>query len=460
MWSPPLPSRASRTPVGSVLLAAALTSVACGSPHTSVSLEVYSWWTELSERRAFDNVVNLFDASHDGVTVANVVTDKNAQAARVTLTERLLAGASPATFQANIGADLLHWTVVDETNDGGPSSSRIAPLTDLFARSGLDVQLRTGLLSELTVGSAQVPYGVPINIHRLNVAYYNVASRAAFEQSHPGREMLSLDVLCPSEVEALVLEPTNKPPVRIAFATGDAWPMTLLAFENITPALWGRQFYHDLFRGQAAPGWGSKVHQVLACVQYLSRAFLTDRENPSWADSAQRVAAGDADLTVMGDWVNGELKDALRAGTLAALPFPGTEDVFIFTSDTFPLPIGTRHPVETEELLDTIASAEAQRRFCIEKGSIPARRDVDVSADVPNATQTESAFDTGPVEVATSGLFPPYFDTVKLNNLLLAISSQPTEEKPIDDALAWFEGVEPLFALWQQRLAQGAAAPL
>ena len=429
-----------------------------------MTLQVYDWWREPSERDAFDSVTSLDESLHPGITINNAVTVDNADELRGFLNESLLASAPPSTFQANIGADLLRWTVVDTDDATVVSSSRIEPLDAVFAGGDFGAQIQPRLLNELRVGAGTSAYGVPLNIHRLNMLYYDPARLAAYESRHGGQTFLDLDVLCPSDVETRISDATQKPDLVIATGTGDQFPMTLLAFESLLPAIWGADFYDALFHGQASGDWATEVHQTLACVEYLSRSFLTDRANPTWAQAAQRVADGDADLTVMGDWVNGELKTQLFQGEVVGVPFPRAAQVapfYVFTSDTFPLPIGAPHPTEALDLLNTMASAEGQRVFSSEKGSIPARRDVDVSDEVPNASNTVADFESDQVlkEVATSGLFPPYFDADKLNELLLAIASEPGDPSNVDAAAEWFEDAEPLFARWQTRLAQGAAPP-
>ena len=118
----------------------------------------------------------------------------------------MLAGAPPATFLANIGADVLRWAVVDTESDPnasleeGPDESRplIKPLDDLFGETGLTVP---GALAEhLRVGDGTEPFALPLNIHRTNVLYYNVARRAAFEES-TGKNLLLLETLCPADAD-------------------------------------------------------------------------------------------------------------------------------------------------------------------------------------------------------------------------------------------------------------------
>src|SRR3954464_4839428 len=123
-----------------VLLLCALVPLGCATPtRDKVRLEAYSWWTRPSEQKAFDRVLGIYKAKQHGDSEAfnPVTSDSNADEVRATLTARLLAGAPPSTFQANAGADLLRWTVVDSAGDELPSASRIAGLSELFRRNQL-----------------------------------------------------------------------------------------------------------------------------------------------------------------------------------------------------------------------------------------------------------------------------------------------------------------------------------
>ena len=187
-----------------LLLACALVPLACATPkREKLRLEAYSWWTQPSERRAFDAVLDIYNQAHDDSEAVNEVTGEiSADAVRATLTARLLADAPPSTFQANAGADLLRWTAMDTTQSILTSSSRIASIQGLFERSGLDHALPEELKRALQAGPSLngLPYAVPLNIHRLNLIYYN---RSALDNyvARTGQSFLEPAVLCPPDVD-------------------------------------------------------------------------------------------------------------------------------------------------------------------------------------------------------------------------------------------------------------------
>ncbi len=434
-----------------------LACLACSAPERGkVRLEAYSWWKRPSERNAFENVLRIYNDSHPGVEVVNQVTDTNADAVRSTLTARLLAGAAPSTFQANAGADLLRWTVVDTNDDQLPSASRIEGLSALFGRSGLKTSLYPPLYDALVAGPERVPYAVPLNVHRLNVLYFNVAALAAFSARHDGSSFLERDVLCPPDLETRLADPQSKLDLKIAVGTNDSFALTLFALESVLPAVAGAGVYDDLFRGRQSAGWEQPVRLALRCVQYLSRSFLDDRDK-GWADALAQVQTGSADFSVMGDWANGELESALALGEVDACPFPGSSRTFVFTSDTFPLPLAAPYPSESEAFLDTMASGEAQLEFSREKGSIPARSDVNVVGLGPRAESARADFMAADVSkvLATSGLFPPYYPDEELNRRLSVMTQAGASDDSVDAVIALLRDAQPLLERWQSRLAAG-----
>jgi glucose/mannose transport system substrate-binding protein len=457
------------------LLLCSVALLGCATPTRGKDrLEAYSWWTRPSEQRAFARVLGIYNAEHpDSEAVNQVTKDVNADEVRATLTARLLAGAPPSTFQANAGADLLRWTAMDTTEAALPSASRIAPLDGLFQRTGLTDGLPYDLYQALRAGPQLRPYAVPLNIHRLNLIYYNTDALDRYKRDHAERSFLDPALLCPTDVAARLEDPGERLELTIAVGTKDPFALTLLALENMLPAVAGATpydeatggtLYDQLFVGTLPEEkWHAPVLRALQCVQYLSRSFLRDADL-SWADALNRVETGEADISVMGDWANGELKQALADGRVDAQPFPGSEGTFVFTSDTFPLPVAAPYADESEALLETLASADAQLAFSSEKGSIPARADISIArvqeALGDRAVETRQDFDSPQVHksIATSGLFPPYYPD-DLSTRLSEMTADGASKASIEAVLALLRNTQPLFERWQSRIREGQQAP-
>jgi glucose/mannose transport system substrate-binding protein len=446
------------------LLSGAIACLGCSDNPRTVTLEVYSWWQEDSERQAFEEVIQIHRESHPNVIVKNL-GDAAAPEIRESLAARMMAGAPPATFQTNIGSDALRWTMI-ETQDpvdggGAPVERRrfIRPVSGSFDRSGLGEHLRNGLRSNLEVAGSG-PWGVPINIHRENVVYYNRAVLAAFMRGDSNRSFPDLATLCPDPIT----DETEKLNLDIVIGVRNGWPLVLLTFENVLPALYGPDFYEYVFQGHALGAEDrDKVRRALQCVQYLSRSFRVD-SRMGWAEAVRAVRDGAA-FTVMGDWSIGLITNDLvehdgEPPTVMSIPFPGTEEMFVYTSDTFPLPIGTANEADAEALLDTIGSRDAQRAFSAKKGSIPARDDVNIDSLTPPRAETVGAFENSRLLVATSGLFPSYYPQGELADRIVAMLGPDKTNAEVDAALQFFVDAQPILARFREELAKGPADPI
>ena len=456
-----------------LLLLCAGGTLGCTTPtRDKARLEAYSWWTRSSEREAFDQVLDIYNENHPESEAINQVTNGvDADEVRATLTARLLAGAPPSTFQANAGADLLRWTAMDTNEVALPS--RIAPLDGLFERTGLKTALPSDLYKALQAGPQPLPYAVPLNIHRLNLIYYNTRALEDYKTEHAGNSFLDSELLCPKDVDTRLDDPKATLGLRIAVGASDGFALTLFALENVLPAVAGAApyneatggtLYDELFLGTLPESkWHEPLLRALQCVQYLSRSFL-EVGDESWADALNRVATGNADFSVMGDWANGELVQALAEERVGVQAFPGSEGTFVFTSDTFPLPVAAPFAEESEDLLETLASTDAQIAFSQAKGSIPARADI-TTARIreelgPRAEETRRAFDSPAIHksIATSGLFPPYFPQ-DLSTRLAAMTARGASKASIEPVIALLRNALPLLRRWQSRIAEGQQAP-
>lgn len=435
-----------RSLLRAITVSAVLLGVAgCAAPAgPKARLEAYTWWKQLSEKNAFDALLKFYNGSHTDATAFNQESGTDADAVRGTLSARLLAGAPPSTFQANLGADLLRWAVVDK-QDGTRSDSRVADLGPLFEQHQLAKVLPARILEALR-GPNGAPYGIPLNVHRLNLIYYNAASLANRDPEH---SFLNRDVLCPPNLQSLAADAHLD--VKIAVGTTDNFALVLFALESVLPAVAGPEVYERLFHGQADGDW-PVVRRALHCVQYLSRSFVRD-PGLNWAEALSQVQNGAADFSVMGDWSNGELKADLALGTVGVAPFPGSEKTFVFTSDTFSLPIAAPYYDQSEALLDSFISRDAQSRFSEFKGSFPARIDAEVRGELAQKSRDDFENDEVIKVLATSGLFPQYFPA-DLNARLAAMTNQGAADREIEDVIALLRDSQPLFVRWQNRLKE------
>jgi ABC-type glycerol-3-phosphate transport system substrate-binding protein len=498
-----------------VLFGALTVALGCAESPATVTLEVYTWWQQPSEAEAFEAVRQIHRSKHENVEIKNI-GDSDSGETRGLMARGLLAGDPPQSFLANAGADLLGWAAADTQIDPQRNVLEddvepvcwIHDVSDILGdRTGLGENLLPGLSDHLVAkpspnSTSTRFYGVPINVHRLNVIYYHRDALGEFEDGrNDGKKLLDIDTLCPVG-DYDPWDPAYDLGLDIVIGAGkQAFTIVLLTFENVLPAVARRNretalqtetFYKDLFRGSGLVprdpnGASTDVREAIKCVQYLSQWFrsvrIDDPQDPDdeedwafpsdtgWAKAVTEVTrgrgtTGTAAFTVMGDWANGLLAN-LESGDVESEPFPGTEEFFVYTSDTFALPVGTAHLRETEDLLETIASRDAQLAFSAKKGSIPAR---DVNPELLNLGQRETAaaFKESRRLLANSGWFPPYYPQDDLQAALIAMTdwdvvrpdADPAErERKLEVALRVFTDLEPVLRHWQQRLDRGADCP-
>jgi glucose/mannose transport system substrate-binding protein len=368
-------------------------------------VEIIDWWTAGGEKDAISALLMQFEQQYPNETPNPMVFDGSGPA-RNTIDILMNGGQPPDTFQANGGWDLLTWVVYNDFND---YNSKMEPINQLAAdwpRVMPEAVLKTVSYNNNT-------YGVPLDIHRTNMLFYNAALVPSFEQAPP----TSLDALF---AVAAQLQTTG---IRapIALGAGDD-TLPILFFENLLVSRAGAQFYQDFMLGikdPYAPEIAAAVDDLATLLTYAN----TNATQLTWKQAAQRVLNGDAAVTIMGDWDKAYMKtmnaapfpsdDPAPPGSVVfgAVPTPGTVGTFVFTTDTFGLPIGAPNPAGTLDLLGVFASKQGQDIFNPTKGSISPRNDTETALYDAMGKQTIADF-TNPAEVlvaATAILAPPEF---------------------------------------------------
>jgi glucose/mannose transport system substrate-binding protein len=262
-------------------------------------------------------------------------------------------------------------------------------------------------------------YAVPLNIHRVNTLYYNTQ---LFADAGVTKPPATLDELF---TVAATLKARGITP--IALGTKDPWTLPLLLFENILVARASGTYYHDFFLGRG-DALGPEISAALDDLSKLLSYTNPNASTVSWSQAVDLVGNGDAAMVIMGDWAKGELL-ATRStlDNIGEVPMPGTDGTFVFTTDTFGLPLGARNREGARDLLRLFGSKEGQDTFNLIKGSIPARSDTNTSLYDPMAQVTIDNFRHATSLVpATAILAPPAFmDEMTATLAAFAGSSDP-----------------------------------
>lgn len=208
-------------------------------------------------------------------------------------------------------------------------------------------------------------YGMPVNVHRLNVVWYNIRLLKAYDIDPPAtiEQLLQAIALLHERREtALVMDSSFNLKSNLLLST--------LSLED----------YKQFKRGELGE---DKANEALAKVQrlidQLNAYGQTVVRYPTWQEASDRFAAGDAAFYMSGDWSKNYLirHSGLRLNEdFGWFPFPGTEDVFFATADAFGISRTTDKLKTADEWMSMLASAEGQTAFSLQKGSIPARTDI------------------------------------------------------------------------------------
>ena len=379
------------------------------------NVEIFSWWTSRGEQEALEGLIELYQSEHPKATVTNAAVEY-ADKARDQLATRMAQGLPPDTFQANAGADLFNW-VLTNTNDS--SESKVENLQGLAVVNGwLDV-FDADVLQAASYGGKL--RGVPVNVHRINSL---VIRKDLFDQHRltVPDSLTELYELCEriaNDPEIQAEAPNGEEMACLGLGNKHEWTLSLMTFEMILPSLTSATYYQEFWKGERA-GDDPELHATLQAALHLycggsdnsdcpgSGYFNSDVDDIAWDKGVSKVAEKRAMMAAMGDWAKGYLEsEGLEAGReFDIVPFPGSEDTFVFTSDTFPLPKGAPNRSAAIALLETFASREGQLIFNAIKGSIPARLDIDPS-ELDSLTRTTiQDFRNATKVLALSGLLP------------------------------------------------------
>jgi glucose/mannose transport system substrate-binding protein len=401
-----------------------LGSAGCSvSSDASATVEVINWWRERGEAPALQRLVDGFHRKHPSQRVIKYTLGNSADAHRE-ISNRMMAGDPPDTFQANGGWDLLFWVFHNRLDH---TASKMQPLD-----ASWESAIPKPVLDTVTVAGRV--YAVPLNVHRLNTLFFN---RQVFQERgipEPSNQTLtSLDDLF--TLANQLRDHPDRPIAPFSLGTKDPWTLALLLFENILVAHSGGKYYREFFKGEvdvlSAPNIQRAIDDLGRFLSYDPNAGTR-----TWDQTIDEVANGRAAMTIMGDWAKGYFLDGPMGDQLEVIlgqmATPGTEGTFVFTTDTFGLPFGAENPDGARQFLQLVASQEGQDAFSPIKGSIPARNDPDLRAYDAMAVATIEAFRAALASGNRDNLLPA-----------TAVVAPPEFMSVVFDMLAYYAGNAP-----------------
>ena len=273
--------------------------------------------------------------------------------AKAVLSNRLLGGDPPDSFQLHAGLEVEKYD----------PAKYVQPLDALYASEGWDKVFPKDLISLLKYQDHF--WGVPVNIHRANVMWYNkdVFDKNGLKPPTTWDEFFTV-------AEAL----KAKGIVPLVIGTKEGWEAGH-TFETVLVSILGADGYKGLWTG--ATQWTDpKVTQALETYKKVMTYANTDYSALTWSDAAQYLVDGKGAMHIMGDWTDGWFTSKAFKGYGWA-PVPGTQGVFDALSDSFAAAKGAKDQANLENWLKLAGSKAGQEAFNPKKGSICARTDCD-----------------------------------------------------------------------------------
>jgi glucose/mannose transport system substrate-binding protein len=339
-----------------------MTEVSTQAPATEApageKVEVFSWWTGSVEAAGLEAMIKVFNEKYPDIEFINaaVASDPGTNVGAV-LATRLQAGKPPDSWQVRTGQELMSTYV---------ASGQIEPLNDLYEEEGwLDVMPE--MLIRLISQDGNI-YSVPVNIHRVNILWYN-----------PGI-LKANGLTVPTTIEEWITAMETLQSVGVTpLAIGEQSTKYHL-LETVLLGTLGPDAYNGLW--DSSTDWASsEVTTALENYKTILTFTNSDSFSLTWQDASQLVVNGDAAFNVMGDWAEGYFRELGKIPNTdyGWAPLPGTGGVFSFLSDCFVLGVGVPDPKAAMAWLKVAGSKEGQEAFNPVKGSICVRTDCDKS---------------------------------------------------------------------------------
>jgi len=333
-----------------LVLGFSLALTACGGGKSN-KLEIFSWWTAGGEADGLNAIYAVYNKQYPNVQIVNATVSGGAGTnAKAVLSTRLTGGDPPDGFQLHAGLEVEKYD----------PEKYLQPLDAFYKSEGLDKVFPKDLLSLLQYKGHY--WGVPVNIHRANVMWYN-KKLFADNKIEPPKTW--------DEFFKVAKVFKAKGVIPLAIGTKEGWEAGH-TFETVLISVLGADGYKGLWTG-ATPWTDPKVTEALETFKKLIPYVNSDYSALTWDQAAQYLVDGKAAMHIMGDWTNGWFSSKNYTGYgWQVVPGPAIYDAL---SDSFALPKGAKDQANAMNWLKVCASKAGQEAFNPLKGSIPARTD-------------------------------------------------------------------------------------
>jgi glucose/mannose transport system substrate-binding protein len=359
-------------------------------------VEMFSWWESAGDGGVLGALIKHHQKAYPGDVIINAATGLSGLA-RKTLRTRMMQREPPDAFQANVGADIMQWVLMNRSD---ARESKLVALDDVLPEvAEWRRTMPARLLDQVSYDGKM--YGLPSNVHRINSLFYN---RRVFDKYG-----LTVPATV-ADMKAIGQKLKGTGVVPLAIGSKEPWTLALLGFECLLVSREGPTFYEDYLHGKLKAD-DPRLRATLHALLDLAPIFNSDHAQYNWLQAVEMVTRGQAAMTAMGDWATVFfIAQGMRPGKeYGEIAFPGSENTFVFTSDAFALPTDAKNKAGAERLMRTIGSPEGQRVIARKKSALSPRADVEPSSDEPTLVQKHELWLHGSLVLALSGIAPPRF---------------------------------------------------
>jgi multiple sugar transport system substrate-binding protein/raffinose/stachyose/melibiose transport system substrate-binding protein len=254
------------------------------------------------------------------------------------------------------------------------------PIDDMWARDGLDNVVAKSVADSATMYNGQ-RYLVPFNYHYAGM-FYNTQVMADAGVTEMPTTWDGFMALC----ETL----KGKGVTPIALGSKNRWPAQFW-FDYLLLRTAGPDYRAALMAGDASYT-DPEVQRAMELWKDLVDAgyFAPNANADSWTDASDKVARGDAAMTLMGTWITGYWNgNGLMAGDdYDFFEFPaidaGVPNAVVGPVDGWLISANSPNRANAEALVSFLASdAEVQAKWAQIQGALSANVNVDVSTYTP-----------------------------------------------------------------------------
>lgn len=350
------------------------TDAPTASPDCGTTLLVLHWWTSASERKAADTLIAQL--AEENIQWRDVAIPGGAGVgASKVLKSRVLAGTSPEVTQL-IGVNIGEWADL----------GLLLELNSVATANNWNKVLFPTVRTLVQHGAHVV--AAPLGIHRINTMFYN---RKVFDK---------LGIVPPKtwdEFERAAAKLKQAGIVPLA-QSSEAWQVATL-FETLVLAEGGPAYYRELFVQKKPQAFAdARLGRALKRLRALKEWMPLPVSERPWTDMVRQLADGGAAMFIMGDWAKGELNawGLTTNDAFGCAVAPGTENYHLYSIDTLAmLALNYAHQTAQEKMAQVLVSPTGQAKYNQFKGSIPVRRDADLTLMDSCARASSQAFGRG-----------------------------------------------------------------